>query len=151
MRRLTVLRLHTPALGGGKTVLCLELSTHIWPLLLEVDPSICGARTMATAPWREAAQLASTGGSEEPLTLLRVEEQQPGQGREQTKFTLSWSFRTAVGQAERVDVPAAWVEEHGACLERGSACPRKSTQHKGTLPTTGSTAQPERYRGPHYK
>lgn len=41
----------------------------------------------------------------------------------------------------------ARVEEHRACLERGSACPKRTAQHKGTLPTAGNTTQPERYRG----
>lgn len=87
-------------------------------------------------PLGEAASAGSTGGTEEPLTLLSME-QQPCWATG-TKFTLFCSFKTIAGQGGRVDAP-----QFGPGAR---ACPRR-TQHKGTLPTAGNTAQPERYRG----
>lgn len=66
-----------------------------------------------------------------------------GQGNK-PKFTLSCSFKSPAGQGwghipppPPQFGPRAGAEEHRICLQRGPACSRKTTQHKGALPVAG--------------
>lgn len=64
-----------------------------------------------------------------------------GQGNK-PKFTLSCSFKSPAGQGwghipPRSLAPGTGAEEHRTCLQRGPACSRKTTQHKGALPGAG--------------
>lgn len=79
-----------------------------------MDPSILWGQDHGCSPLeREAASASGTGGSEELLTFLRVEEEQQPCWARETKFTLSCSFKTTARQGGRVDAPAVWPWSQG--------------------------------------
>lgn len=89
------------------------------------------------------------GAADTFLKEEEEEEEEPCWARG-TKFTLSCSFKTTAGQGERVDAlrlgPGPGQRNAGP-VRRRLCSAQGGRQHKGTLPTAGSTTQPERYRG----